>query len=201
MKSQKQLIGILILLISLVVVTVLSPSEKTLGNLVKLVYLHLAIAWTGLLFFAFSALFGFTEIVYKKTFWRYSLATQRTALLLWVLYLISSFIVAYLAWGGMNWGEPRLRIGLIILSLAIAASLLTFSFEKPKTIGAINLALGLAVWGFWATRFNILHPANPVWRSNSLAIKIYALLILLLTLAIATLFSVIILPNQKKNNG
>jgi heme exporter protein C len=198
MKKQKQLFGIFILLISLIVVIIVSPSEKTLGNIVKLVYLHLAIAWTGLLFFAISAIFGLSEIISQKTFWRYSLATQRTALLLWILYIISSFIVAYLAWGGMNWGEPRLRIGFMILSLAIAASLLTLAFEKPKAIGAINFALGVIVWGFWATRFNVLHPASPVWRSNSLAIKTSALFILILTLAIAALFSATILPNPKE---
>lgn len=181
--------GIAALALVTAVLIWLSPSEKTLGYIVKLVYLHLAVAWTGLLFFAIAGFLGLIGVFAKGGWTRWSLASQRTALLLWAIYLVSSFLVAYLAWGGINWGEPRLRIGLTVLWLALVTVVLTLAFEAPRLAGLINFVLAVSVWSLWATRFDVLHPASPVWRSNSSEVKIYSALILATVFATAALIA------------
>ena len=96
-------------LAALAILFILSPSEKTLGDVVKLVYLHGALVRTGLLAFSIAGILGAIALASGRS-WaiEWGRAVGHAALIVWVLYAVSSMVVTYLAWGvAIAWGEPR----------------------------------------------------------------------------------------------
>jgi hypothetical protein len=111
-----------ICLTSLLVLLILAvPAEKTLGNIIKIVFLHAALVQTGLLLFACAALLGLWYFFQKKKkILKYCEAVQETTVIVWVLYAFSSMWVTFLAWGKLvAWDEPRVRSSALILFFAI----------------------------------------------------------------------------------
>lgn len=154
-----------------------SPEEKVLGSLVKLVYLHAGLAFTALLFYLFVLIFSIVPLWVKDRI-AFLKSLSFTALIFWVAYLLSSLLVAYLAWGNVNWSEPRLRIAWEIIFAAVLFLYLAFIFEeKGKTSLIFYFLFGLVPISLWLTRYSVLHPNNPVGRSPSLAIKVFSYLI------------------------
>ncbi|MDH7489962.1 MAG: hypothetical protein QHH80_10700, partial [Anaerolineae bacterium] len=98
-------------LIALAALLILSPSEKTLGDVVKLVYLHGALVRTGLLAFTAAGALGLAALLaHSDRVARWGEAVGHTALVVWTAYVLSSMVVTYLAWGvAIAWGEPRVR--------------------------------------------------------------------------------------------
>lgn len=164
-------------ILALVLTVYFSPQEKTLGSLVKLVYLHAGLAYSALLFFLFVLIFSVIPLEVRN---RLSLlkSLSFTALIFWLAYLFSSLLVAYLAWGNVNWSEPRLRIALEIIFAASLFFYLSFLFEEKGNASLYFYFLfGLVPILLWLTRYSVLHPNNPVGRSTSLAIKVFSYLI------------------------
>ncbi len=176
--SKKQVFFLIVfLLLALILTLYFSPEEKTLGSLVKLVYLHAGLAFSALLFFLFVLVFSVLPLIVKNRL-VFLKSLSFTALALWLAYLLSSLLVAYLAWGNVNWSEPRLRIAWEIVFLASLFFYLAFLFEeKGKTPFYFYLLFGLVPLLLWLTRYSVLHPNNPVGRSPSLTIKIFSYLI------------------------
>ncbi len=163
--------------LALILTLYFSPEEKVLGSLVRLVYLHAGLAFTALLFYLFILVFSVVPLWVKdQLVFLKSLST--TAMIFWVAYLLSSLLVAYLAWGNVNWSEPRLRIAWEIIFAAGLFFYLAYLFEEKKVISLFFYFLfGLAPILLWLTRYSVLHPNNPVSLSPSLSIKIFAYLI------------------------
>ncbi len=181
----------LLLILLLLVLLLLSPAEAELNWVVKLVYLHVGLVWSALLFYAASVLLGAATFFTKRTslaFWTESFIL--TALVFWILYFVSSLLVAYLAWGGINWAEPRLRIAVeVMVAVAVLIALALIGEERVKRALCYGLA-GLAAWGLWLTRTSMLHPEQPIRRSPSLTIKVFAGSIFLDVLLLAVVLAV-----------
>jgi hypothetical protein len=176
------LVGLLILLL------LLSPTEKSLGWIVKLVYVHVGLVWSSLILFALSfflVLFSF----FKREILFWARGGVLTAYIFWWLYFFSSLLVAYLAWGGVNWAEPRLRIALEALVFSSIFLLLAFNLENETWQKVFYFLTSFGTWALWLTRTSILHPDQPIRRSFSFALKAFAFSIFLdiLILSIVTM--------------
>jgi hypothetical protein len=173
--SVKLGLAALVLILLLLALLLLSPAEAELNWVVKLVYLHVGLVWSALIFYAVSVFVSVTSFFTKRNslaFWGESFIL--TALVFWVLYFVSSLLVAYLAWGGVNWAEPRLRIAVeVMVAVSVLIALAMVGEERVKRALYYGLA-GLAAWVLWLTRTSMLHPEQPIRRSPSLAIKIFA---------------------------
>ena len=51
-----------------ITILILSPAERTLGNGIKPVYLHVSLTWTGMVFFLISAIFGIV-VFFSESNW------------------------------------------------------------------------------------------------------------------------------------
>jgi len=165
----------------------LAPAEQTLGQTIKLVYLHGALIRASLIAFAAAGVLGILWLITIRAFiLSWMIAVQRAALVVWIVCIFSSLIVTYAAWGvAVAWGEPRviaiLRVSLAVLIIFIVTSLM----RLPVLTAAGNIALAIISIFVIQTAGVVLHPTNPIGESSSLLIQGYYVAIVLVICAIA----------------
>ena len=166
------------------VVTTFGPQERTLGENLRLVVLHGAWVWTGKLIFAAAAAAGLVGLFLPRSFWsNLSLALGRTGLLFWLTYLPMSLIVQMQNWGGIFWDEPRWRIPFTFGVVGLLLQLGLWIINQPRVTNLANLAFGVVLWWQLGGITNVLHPDAPIADSNSLAIQLFFLSLMVLTAA------------------
>lgn len=176
----------------LVVWVVLSPAESRLGNLVKLVYVHGALVWTGLLAFAVAGLFGLAALVVRRPTWyRGTQAAGLAALVVWGLYVLSAMAVTSLTWGQLvAWNEPRVRATGLILVAAIVLFVVARLVDQADFTAAVNLVMGVVPWVVVRQADAIRHPVDPIGGSGSTAIQgFFWLIVVTVTLLAGTLIA------------
>jgi hypothetical protein len=170
---------LLIFLAAVVLLTTIGPSEKTLGERVRIVYLHGAWVWTSLAAFVIAGLTGLVGILARKpAMHQASRAWGWTGLLFWVSYLPLSIWAMETSWNGLYLSEPRWRLALIfaVTGLLLQAGLALL--EKPAWTSAANLLYIAALLLTLANTRNVMHPPAPVLSSDSLLIRGYFFVLL-----------------------
>lgn len=183
-------VQLILTLLLIAAVTGFVPLEKSLGANLRLVLLHGAWVWAGMLsFFAASAAGILALITRRKTLHRWSLALGRTGLTFWLTYLPMSLLVMQLNWGGFYFDEPRWKIPLAfgVAGLLLQAGLALF--DLPVLSSAANVIYGIALGISMSGLQNILHPENPVFNSDSQGIQLFFGLLLALTIWAALLIA------------
>ncbi len=181
------------LLVLLAVWLVLAPAEARLGQVVKLVYVHGALVWTGLLTFGVAGLLGLVALLLHyvanrpaAAWYRGSRAAGVAALIVWVIYALSAMLVTGLTWGQwIAWGEPRVRATAMILAATVAAAVIVRLVDQRDFTAMVNVALGIAPWIVVSRVEAIRHPVNPIGGSGSTAIQGFYLLIVLTVVGLA----------------
>ena len=181
------------LLVLLVAWLALAPAEARLGQVVKLVYVHGALVWAGLLTFSLAGLLGLVALFLRHVarrpaaaWYRATRAAGLAALAVWVIYALSAILVTGLTWGQwIAWGEPRVRATASILFAAVAAAVIVRLVDQRDFTAMVNLALGIAPWIVVSRVEAIRHPVNPIGGSGSTAIQGFYLLIVLTVVGLA----------------
>ncbi len=171
-----------VLLIGLLV---FSPAEVTLGNVVKIVYLHGALERVSTYAYLAAAALGLGYLGLRRpSSARWTQGMTEVAIGLWVAEFIISLPAQWLAWGGITLSEPRVNNAIWIMGLTLAIYIVTRWMAEPAWLafGAVaNAAVLLLVLNGTA---NILHPFNPITGSDSLDIKLfYAAIVLTIAAA------------------
>jgi hypothetical protein len=159
------------------------PLEKTLGINIRIVYFHGAWVWVGLTAFGTAALAGLAACLFRQTAWhRLSRSLALTALIFWLTYLPISMLLMKLNWGGMFFDEPRWKVPFAFVVIALLLQGGLFLLEIDWISSATNFFFAAAL--FWSLNqaVNILHPDSPIFESNSISIKVFFVLLFLLTL-------------------
>jgi len=173
-------------LAAIALVTAFAPLEKTLGERIRLVYLHGAWVWAGKISFACAALAGLAALAFRTRKWAdWSLALGRAGLVIWLSSLPMSLVVQQVNWGGIFWDEPRWRIPLAFGVAALLIQAALWLFNQPFIASAVNLVFGVALWLMLGGIENILHPDSPIFQSGSARIQVFFVLLLLLALFLA----------------
>jgi len=177
--------AILIMFISLLLFVL--PPEKNLGKVIRVVYIHAVLVQTGLLLFSAAGLIGLLSL-FRKSDHTHALllAMQKTGLLIWSIYLVSSAVVTRLAWGiWVAWEEPRVVAGICIWLTALLFFALVLWIGNDQFSALANLALAIiAVW-LTKTSGTIRHPLDPIGESNSLLLKMIFFLLFFIVLVLA----------------
>ena len=161
-----------------VVLAWLSPAEATLGQAVKLVYMHAALMWVAFGLLTLGAILGLLFLVLKRrslSAWSYGSTATAMALLLTTGLLAS--LTAQITWGGMNWSEPRLLMLGEILLAGLAVLVVAGLSSSAALQSATNILFAIVAWGLLLRTELVMHPDSPIFKSESLAIKIFPLLI------------------------
>lgn len=173
-------------LAAIALVTAFAPLEQTLGERIRLVYLHGAWVWAGKVAFACAALAGLAALFTRTRKWmNASLALGRAGLVVWLTYLPMSLVVQQVNWGGIFWDEPRWRIPFAFGVAALLVQAALWLFDQPLIAAAVNLVFGAALWWALGGIENVLHPDSPIFQSGSARIQIFFILLLALAFFLA----------------
>jgi hypothetical protein len=168
------------------VVSAAVPGERFLGRSIGIVYLHGAWVWTSLAAFAFAALAGVIGLARRSRDWqRWSTALGQAGALFWITYLPLSLWAMRATWGGLYLLEPRWRLGVHFAVAAGMAQVGLLILDRPAWASAVNVGFFAALALALTSTPAVLHPTSPVFRSNSLGVKLAFLTILGLCLGAA----------------
>jgi len=162
-------------LLALLALLILSPAEQTLGQIVKLVYLHGALVRTGMLAFTVAGVLGVFALLTRRS-WavEWTRAVGDSALVIWTTYVLSSMLVTYLAWGvAIAWSEPRVRASGHILLAAVAFWGVSLFLRDWRVRAVLSALLGVLVWVLITSAGVVIHPVDPIGGSASIAIKVF----------------------------
>ena len=121
-----------VLIALLALLLVLSPAEQQLGNLVKIIFLHGALARTGLFGLMAAGVLGLLFLIRPKPgLLRWSNALQVAAMILFVVHFALSVIPTHATWGmWIAFDEPRTRMSLQIIGVGLIVILVRYSSER-----------------------------------------------------------------------
>ncbi|MHB8114283.1 MAG: hypothetical protein ACYDHA_12610 [Bellilinea sp.] len=177
------MLWLLITIAVIVTLTASGPTERTLGENLRLVVLHGAWVWTGKILFAAAALAGLAGLFLPRSFWsNLSLALGRAGLLFWLTYLPMSLIVQMQNWGGIFWDEPRWRVPFTFGVVGLLLQLGLWVINQSRVTDLANLVFGVVLWWQLGAITNILHPDSPIFGSDSTGIQFFFLVLLGLVL-------------------
>lgn len=179
------------LLALLAVLLLLSPAERQLGNLVKIIYLHGALARVGLYAFMAAGLLALVYLLRGQTaLLRWSNAVQVAGMIIFIVHFALSVIPTHETWGvWIAFDEPRTRMTLQIIGVGVLIIAVRWLVDDDRLHAIANLALGAAVLLLNLRTGVLRHPLNPIGESTSSAIQLYYAGILLTCAALTGLLA------------
>ncbi len=162
------------------VILLLMPLEKTLGQVIKIVYLHGALSRAGMLGLLAAGVTGLVFLVTRRP----ALAAWTRGLLFsgwifWVAHFIVSMPATRLTWGPwIAWGEPRVTMTLQLILAGLVVILVSWLVKDDRFTAAAAALLAVAVgWLAFATGV-IRHPLDPIGSSPSMTLQLVYLALL-----------------------
>jgi hypothetical protein len=156
-----------------VILLLLSPAEKTLGEGIRSVYLHVAFTWTGLVGIGVSGLIGIGTIIRPHTRlvdWMNTIGL--VALIMFAIGLVLSILAAAINWGAVFWQEPRTAGAMEIIALGVIVQFLSMLPIHNRIKGLLFVLLvGFTAWSV-STTPRVLHPGDAARTSASTSIRL-----------------------------
>lgn len=162
------------------IILILMPLEKTLGQVIKIVYLHGALSRAGMIGLLAAGVTGVLFLVTRRA----ALAAWTRGLLLsgwlfWVAHFIVSMPATRLTWGPwIAWGEPRVTMTLQLIAAGLVVLAISWLVKDDRfTAGAAALLAVAVAWLAFATGV-IRHPLDPIGSSPSMTLQLIYLALL-----------------------
>ncbi|NJD76132.1 MAG: hypothetical protein FIB08_03405 [Candidatus Methanoperedens sp.] len=186
-KNYKKLpTGVILSLITGILLILIAPEDRELGQILKLIYLHGALVNTGLFLFSAVGLLSLASLFRNSPGFFLLFAIEKTAIIFWVAATVTGNITSWLAWGGIFWGEPRLQAMITISLISISIYLISSASENPRTISFLGIGLALSVWILIVRAGRIMHPDNP-FSISEYSIRLFFIVITLVFLVTSIL--------------
>ena len=186
-KPGSPFVWFILIVLFIAVFTYFGPQEKSLGDNVRIVYLHGAWVLSAQINILAAAVIGLIGLLTRReSAHRWSQALGRTGIIFWVTYLPLSLWAMQANWNGLFLSEPRFRVALIF---AIAGVLLQIGLALIANLpwtSLANLAYAISLNFVLNDAGNVLHPPpSPIFGSGNLKIEVFFILLNLLTLLAA----------------
>jgi heme exporter protein C len=147
---------------------IFAPTEQTMGHAQRIVYVHVAVAWFGLLAFVAMAFCGIGYLARRDLKWDHrAQAWGEVGWLCCGLTLVSGSLWAHEAWGTWWVWDPRLTASFILWAVYSGILIVRAGLEDARQrarIGAVLAILGMLDIPLvvMATRwFRGMHPVAP----------------------------------------
>jgi heme exporter protein C len=159
-------VGVVVL--ALLLIFVVAPTEATMGDVQRIVYLHVSVAWFGLAGYVAMGVCSGMHLGRRRLVWDdWAQAAGEVGWLCTTLTLVTGSVWAHEAWGVWWTWEPRLTSSLILWIIYAGIFLVRLSIDDPlrrarvggclALIGMVDVPLVIV-----ATRwFRGVHPATP----------------------------------------
>lgn len=180
------------LLVMLALLLWLSPAETTLGNTVKLVYLHGALVRTAMALFAISLPVNLLALVRPRPRWQnWGQALTWAAVIIWLLHTLMSMITTYATWGVfIAWFEPRTRFTFNLMAVSLIVLLVARLINHPRFSALVFALLAGVTLGLLPGLGLVQHPLDPIGTSSSGAIRAFYAAVLLVSLGLGGLLTI-----------
>jgi hypothetical protein len=173
----------LLLLLATGILSMFGPPEASLGTNVRLVYLHGAWVWTALIGLGSAAVTGTLGLLLRRDrLQRWSIALGQAGMVYWISYLPLSLWTMQANWNGHYLAEPRFKVGLDYAVIGLLLQLASLILNDRRIGSALNLAFVIALAWSISGAEQVLHPSSPIFSSDSISIRIFFLLLLLVSL-------------------
>lgn len=162
-------------------ILVLMPAEKTLGQMIKIVYLHGALSRAGMIGFWAAGIAGVLYLIRPRP----ALARWTPALLLtgwsyWAAHFIISMPATRFTWGPwIAWGEPRVTMTMQVLIAGLVVYLVSWLVKDPRFTAGAAALFAAAVALLLGQTGVLRHPLDPIGTSPSAALRLVYLLLLI----------------------
>jgi heme exporter protein C len=163
-----QLAAAIMVATAIIAIFLVAPTEATMGDAQRIVYIHVSVAWTALASFVIMAATGGMYLVRRNLQWdHWSRAAMEIGWLCCSLTLATGSLWAHSAWNTWWTWDPRLTTAFVLWSMYSAALVLRSSVDDPHRrarIGAVVAIVGLldVPLVIMATRwFRGIHPKSP----------------------------------------
>jgi hypothetical protein len=159
----------------------LMPQEKTIGQVIKLVYLHGALSRAGMIGFWAAGIAGAAYLLRPGAAWlRWSQALLVSGWAFWAAHFIVSMPATRLTWGPwIAWGEPRVTMTLQVVAAGLIVIAVTWLLGHARFTAIANLLLGGTILLLVERTGVLRHPLDPVGASPSSVLRLIYLLLLL----------------------
>ncbi|MFQ5708938.1 MAG: hypothetical protein ACE5HO_15885 [bacterium] len=150
-----------------------SPEERTLGPGIKIVYIHVAFIWSGMLGLTLSGALGLLVLLTdNRRLQGWSRSIGWVALAFFTVGLALSLLASQINWGAVFWHEPRMVAALkfLVVALLIFSANLWIPWHRLQGLLHALLATYL-MWSILGTPL-VLHPQSPIRASESLTIQL-----------------------------
>jgi hypothetical protein len=163
--------------------TALGPQEKSLGDNIRIVYLHGAWILTAEIALGFSAAAGLLGILFKREpLQLWSAALGYSGLFFWVTSLPLSLWAMQANWNGLFLVEPRFRVAVIFSVTGVLLQIGLSLLGRPIFTSLFNVLFFAALRIGLARAGNVMHPPpSPIFNSGILSLQLYFIGIIFLT--------------------
>jgi hypothetical protein len=177
----------ILVLLFIAVFTFFGPQEKSLGDNVRIVYLHSAWMLTAQIAILAAAVMGLIGLLTRReAAHHWSQALGRTGIVFWVTYLPLSLWAMQANWNGLFLSEPRFRVALIFAIAGVLLQIGLALIAKLPWTSLANLAYAISLNFVLNEAGNVLHPPpSPIFGSGNLKIEVFFIILNLLTLLAA----------------
>lgn len=170
----KLIVPSLIVLAVLIVITAFaSPLDKTLGDRVRMVYVHGAIIRVVMAILVIAGGLGAAYWVTRRdSVFDWAKAAFNGGLVLWIIYLGTSVVTTLQSWGGIAWFEPRWMVTLQMSGLLPIVFAVGVIVKNAKLSAALYAIVPIVMMVLLAQARLVLHPLDPIGESGSSAIQL-----------------------------
>lgn len=136
--------GFVLLIIALYLAFLYAPREKTMGDVQRIFYFHMPLAWNGFLAFFVTFIFGIKYLISRKvTDDLVAASSAEIGLFFITLAIITGSLWARPAWGTFWVWEPRLTTAFILWLMYVFYIFLRRSIEDRDRARLISSVYGI----------------------------------------------------------
>jgi hypothetical protein len=186
-RLKSPLLWFLVAVLATAALTAIGPQEKTLGESVRIVYLHGAWVLTAEITLALAALAGLLAILFRRDgLHRWSAALGRTGMFFWVTYLPLSLWAMQANWNGLFLSEPRFRLAVIFAVTGVLLQVGLTLITRPFLTSLLNVLFFAALEISLRSANYVMHPPpSPIFNSGIFSLQFYFIGVVLLALVAA----------------
>lgn len=157
------------------------PAEKTIGPVIKIVYLHGALSRAGMAGFLAAGALGVAYLVWHRpALARWSQALLASGWAFWTAHFLISMPATRLTWGSwIAWGEPRAAMTLQVIAAGLVVILVCWLLKDPRFAVVASILFTAACVLLGARTGVLRHPLDPIGSSPSTALRLIYLLLLI----------------------
>jgi hypothetical protein len=161
-------------------ILLLMPLEKTLGQVIKIVYLHGALSRAGMVGLVAAGLAGALYLLTRRpALARWARGLMISGWAFWVAHFIVSMPATRLTWGPwIAWGEPRVTMTLQLAAAGLVVLLVTELVKDTRFTAFAAAGLALAVAWMAGSTGVLRHPLDPIGTSPSATFQLVYLALL-----------------------